>query len=280
MSINGRPDIAVDPLQYGNPGCNSHHWSTFRLELDPAWLQPGDNSLKWTIGPQPECSDYEINWIGYSVKALQIHMDRDGAPPPPLPTVTPVPPATETPLPLPTATTQPLPTATNEPLPTATSQPLPTATAQPQPTATVGSNPPFNESIEAEGAILFGPLIRNGRGASGGQFVDFVNPSGDFIEWTVDVPSAGRYEVDVAYQAGRLSNRPLALRVNEVIVNEALDFPPSGSWARWDSTFFPSISTPAATPSGSPPPAAAAPTSTLSPWRMNKTPPEERRRFQ
>ena len=53
LSVNGRPDIAVNPYDY-NPGiCSSTGWKSFQLPLDPAWLVEGNNTFTWTIGPRP-----------------------------------------------------------------------------------------------------------------------------------------------------------------------------------------------------------------------------------
>ncbi|MEO1370023.1 MAG: hypothetical protein AAFX50_22810, partial [Acidobacteriota bacterium] len=56
-------------------GCYSGDWKSFRLELDPAWLRPGSNDLRWTVGPRPACATSEWAWDGFSVKFLQIQTD-------------------------------------------------------------------------------------------------------------------------------------------------------------------------------------------------------------
>ncbi|MEM6794366.1 MAG: hypothetical protein AAF725_10305 [Acidobacteriota bacterium] len=76
LSINGRPDIVVDPYEYDrDEGCYSRDWKSFRVELDPAWLQQGTNTLRWTIGPRPACATSYWAWDGFSVKFLQVQLD-------------------------------------------------------------------------------------------------------------------------------------------------------------------------------------------------------------
>ena len=77
LSINGRPNIEVESDQYSEPNCISNNWKTFYIELDPSWLQEGDNSFQWTIGPRNPCVTDENQWDGFSVKALQVHVDQD-----------------------------------------------------------------------------------------------------------------------------------------------------------------------------------------------------------
>ncbi|MEM8993595.1 MAG: hypothetical protein AAGF23_02260 [Acidobacteriota bacterium] len=76
LSINGGPDLTVHPYEYDrDDGCYSGDWKSFRLELDPAWLRPGANDLRWTVGPRPACATSEWAWDGFSVKFLQIQTD-------------------------------------------------------------------------------------------------------------------------------------------------------------------------------------------------------------
>lgn len=74
LSVNGRPDIVVNPYDY-NPGvCSSAGWKSFQLPLDPAWLVEGSNTFTWTIGPRPDCAD-EWQWIGFSIMGLEVQFD-------------------------------------------------------------------------------------------------------------------------------------------------------------------------------------------------------------
>ena len=78
LSINGGPDIAVEIDEYPIADCVSGEWRdwiSFRLPLDPAWLQPGPNSFRWTVGPRPDCAAGQSWWDGFSVKSLQVQVD-------------------------------------------------------------------------------------------------------------------------------------------------------------------------------------------------------------
>jgi hypothetical protein len=76
LSINGRANIVVHPYDYTEANCYSSGWKSFRLELNPAWLNQGQNNFKWTIGPRPACAPPGYPWNGFSVKDLEIQADR------------------------------------------------------------------------------------------------------------------------------------------------------------------------------------------------------------
>lgn len=87
---------------------------------------------------------------------------------------------------------------------------------------------------EAESAVLVGAVVSNiHTGYTGTGFVDYVNATGDYIEWTVSVPAAGSYTLDFRYGNGGTTNRPLELRVNQIVVNGSLAFPSTGTWTNW-----------------------------------------------
>jgi hypothetical protein len=78
LSINGGPEIEVNPYEYLLDDCVSgqwRDWKSFRVELDPAWLRVGENTLTWRVGPRPDCASNPDWWDGYSVKFLQIQLD-------------------------------------------------------------------------------------------------------------------------------------------------------------------------------------------------------------
>ncbi len=74
LSVNGADPVEVHPYEYERGDCASDHWTSFRLPLDPAQLQPGENTFTWTVGPKPACATGVIDWVGYSVKFLQVQM--------------------------------------------------------------------------------------------------------------------------------------------------------------------------------------------------------------
>ncbi|MEM1080025.1 MAG: hypothetical protein AAGH65_00435 [Pseudomonadota bacterium] len=82
LSINGLPEIEVNPYEFGPDNCVSgqwRDWKSVRLALDPDWLQVGDNTLTWRVGPRPNCAQNPDWWNGYSVKFLQIQLDLPNA---------------------------------------------------------------------------------------------------------------------------------------------------------------------------------------------------------
>jgi len=87
---------------------------------------------------------------------------------------------------------------------------------------------------EAENAVLSGvPISTLWSGYSGTGFGDYINPTSDYINWTVNVPSAGNYQLGFRYALGKGANRPLELKVNGTVVESALAFPPTATWTDW-----------------------------------------------
>lgn len=97
------------------------------------------------------------------------------------------------------------------------------------------TNPePVSLTLEAEEATLSGVKTATSHpGFSGTGFVDYVNASGDYVEWTVDVPTAGDYALAFTYALSQ-GNRPLTISVNGTVVANALAFPGTGGWSTWD----------------------------------------------
>ena len=92
---------------------------------------------------------------------------------------------------------------------------------------------PVSLTLEAEAATLSGAKVATSHPGFGGTgFVDYVNASGDYVEWTVDVPTAGDYSLAFTYALSQ-GNRPLAISVNGTVVANALAFPGTGGWSTW-----------------------------------------------
>ncbi|RDC63914.1 T9SS type A sorting domain-containing protein [Adhaeribacter pallidiroseus] len=95
---------------------------------------------------------------------------------------------------------------------------------------------PAPARYEAEYATLKGAQVAiNHMGYSGAGFVDFINPSGDYIEWTVKIQTPGSYSLGLVYSLGVESNRALHITVDGVGV-ATHSFTPSGTWELW--SFF------------------------------------------
>lgn len=87
---------------------------------------------------------------------------------------------------------------------------------------------------EAEDARLGGAAVvaKDHAGYSGTGFVDFINPSGDYLEWTVQVEVPGFYGYGFSYANGSASSRPLSVQVDAgpPITHS---FGPTFGWGNW-----------------------------------------------
>jgi uncharacterized protein YkwD len=89
-------------------------------------------------------------------------------------------------------------------------------------------------TLEAETAVLSGAKVAsNQAGYTGTGFVDYINATGDYIEWTVNAPAAGSFLLQFRYANGGTTNRPLKLQVNGAVVAASLSFSPTGGWTKW-----------------------------------------------
>jgi hypothetical protein len=73
-------------------------------------------------------------------------------------------------------------------------------------------------------------------GFTGSGFVDYLRPSGDFIEWTVSAPAAGTYDLELRYSNSSSSLRPLEMRINGVPLVTRAVFARTSSWSEWRTT--------------------------------------------
>jgi large repetitive protein len=87
--------------------------------------------------------------------------------------------------------------------------------------------------FQIEDALLSGPIALSGNGAQG-SYADYQNTSGDYIEWTVDAPVSGLYDLSWRYANGETSSRPLKFDVNGVTINSSLNFPSTTDWLTWN----------------------------------------------
>ncbi|WP_205418625.1 pectate lyase [Paraliobacillus sediminis] len=96
----------------------------------------------------------------------------------------------------------------------------------------------INGVYEAEYAVLDGAIIDNKHiGFTGTGFVDYnPNAPGGSIEWIVDAPVDGEYNLDFRYAHGGTDLRPAEIMVNGEVVNDGLVFDSTGGFAVWDNT--------------------------------------------
>ena len=88
--------------------------------------------------------------------------------------------------------------------------------------------------LEAEDAQYSGAKFRDSiPGYLGAGYVDFQNPTGDWLEWTFQVPETGTYDLIFRYALGLGEARPLRLEIDGVVVDTALSFPSTAGFHEW-----------------------------------------------
>jgi hypothetical protein len=86
---------------------------------------------------------------------------------------------------------------------------------------------------QAESATLSGPVVAtDDAGYTGTGYADYQNSNGDYVRWTINVPTAGVYTLMFRYANGGTGNRPLILTVDGT-ATATLPFAPTGSWTTW-----------------------------------------------
>lgn len=93
--------------------------------------------------------------------------------------------------------------------------------------------PPLGLILEAESATLVGALAKSNQpNYSGSGFADYINASGDYVEWTFTNPTAATRTLGFQY-ASTGSARNLSISVNGTVVNSALAFTSTGNLTIW-----------------------------------------------
>lgn len=93
--------------------------------------------------------------------------------------------------------------------------------------------PPPQQIYLAQDATLSGPLLLNANpGYIGAGYADYQNAYNDYVQWTVQEPSAGTYTLLFCYANGGSGNRPLAITVNGADVG-TVPFAPTAGWSDW-----------------------------------------------
>jgi len=89
---------------------------------------------------------------------------------------------------------------------------------------------------EAELATVTGAAISRAHGGfTGTGYVDYAHATGDAVEFTVNAPAAGRYDLDFRYANGGSTARAMGLSVNGTVVPGGASFARTGSWTAWNS---------------------------------------------
>ncbi|TMR97086.1 alpha-galactosidase [Nonomuraea basaltis] len=111
------------------------------------------------------------------------------------------------------------------------------ATLRPGETRLIRARPLAVQRYEAEDATISqGAAESNHAGFSGAGFVNYVNVTGSYVEFTVTSAAAGNATLTLRYSNGTTANRPMTITANGTTLTR--DFNGTGSWATWaDSTF-------------------------------------------
>ncbi|NBC97379.1 MAG: carbohydrate-binding protein, partial [Deinococcus-Thermus bacterium] len=97
------------------------------------------------------------------------------------------------------------------------------------------TTPPVTGGLEAEDATLGGTVTTaaDNPGYRGTGYADFGTDAADFVEWTVDITTAGLYDLAFGYANGApTGDRSLLLEVDDTFV-ERLAFATTGTWTDW-----------------------------------------------
>jgi hypothetical protein len=93
---------------------------------------------------------------------------------------------------------------------------------------------PQSGTLEAETAVLYKAIAASNRaGYTGSGFADYINSTGDYVEWTVHKTRSGPSSLRFRYANGSKADRPLKVEVNGVVVAASLSFPVTGAWDKW-----------------------------------------------
>lgn len=101
---------------------------------------------------------------------------------------------------------------------------------------TTGSAGEYEQIYEAEDAYLSGPEVKSSYpDYTGTGYIDYINESDDYAEWSVFAHYSGTHEFEFRYALAS-GDRPLEIRINGEVIEESLSFPSTGSWADWSYT--------------------------------------------
>ncbi len=96
-------------------------------------------------------------------------------------------------------------------------------------------------NLQAENAYISGAVVSADHpGYNGTGFVDYIHPSNDYIEWTVEIDLPGTYNLGFTYANGSLAERILDITDNGNDIGP-LSFYTSGSWSSWPFVSDPNV---------------------------------------
>lgn len=105
----------------------------------------------------------------------------------------------------------------------------------PSPTPVPVASCAIGATCEAESAQLGGGVVVSAlhAGYTGSGFADYPGTGSGYVQWTVNVPTAGTYSLAFRYANGGTGDRPLAIAVNGGTAVASLSFPATGAWTNW-----------------------------------------------
>ncbi|HKP96872.1 MAG TPA: metallophosphoesterase [Fibrobacteria bacterium] len=87
---------------------------------------------------------------------------------------------------------------------------------------------------QAEDAVLSGVVkASNQPNYTGSGFADYIHPTDDYVEWTVNAAAAGTRTLAFRYALGAAATRSLRITVNGAVANAGLVFPVTSNWGTW-----------------------------------------------
>ncbi|GHO99146.1 hypothetical protein KSF_091940 [Reticulibacter mediterranei] len=124
------------------------------------------------------------------------------------------------------------------------SNPTPTPTSSnPTPTPTSGGSTPTptpttptgGSTYQAENGTLSNATVQTSAGGYTGTGYVVFNSVGGYIQWTVNIASAGKYNLTFGYSNSASNSQPCAISVNGSTVKDNMTFKSTGSNSTWST---------------------------------------------
>jgi poly(beta-D-mannuronate) lyase len=98
---------------------------------------------------------------------------------------------------------------------------------------------PIQPTYQAESATISqGVIESNHAGFNGTGFVNYDNVAGSYVEWRINVSSAGTYNLAIRYANFSGADRPMSISVNGSTTHSNLSFPVTAAWTDYKTVAF------------------------------------------
>ncbi len=96
---------------------------------------------------------------------------------------------------------------------------------------------PADVVYQAEDAVvIYHGIIENEHaGYTGEGYVNLDNEVGSYLEWILSTIDSGSKTATFFYATGVAQDRQMEIKVNNVVVEPELSFPPTGAWTTWST---------------------------------------------